>query len=71
MAYLKRNLDLDMDEGDAETLLLNASLSPSAKSKALLNLKKDQLKECVTKRNLSTSGTKQDLVSLIHLKKVT
>jgi len=52
-----------MDEGgDAETLLLNPSLSPSAKSKALLNLKKDQLKQCVTKRNMSTSGTKQELV---------
>ena len=54
-----------MEGTNAEALLLDNTLSPSAKNKALLSLKKDELKQCVSKRNLVSTGTKQDLVSFL------
>jgi len=51
-----------MEGTNAEALLLDNTLSPSAKNKALLSLKKDELKQCVSKKNLVSTGTKQDLV---------
>ena len=55
-----------MEGTNAEALLLDKTLSPSAKNKALLSLKKDELKQCVSKRNLVSTGTKQDLVSFLY-----
>ena len=54
-----------MEGTNAEALLLDNTLSPSAKNKALHSLKKDELKQCVSKRNLVSTGTKQDLVSFL------
>ena len=51
-----------MEVSEAESLLADKTLSPADKSKKLLGLKKDQLKQCVIKRNLSASGNKPDLV---------